>query len=204
MRVMAELIMVLWISLILIAVSLPVTMAQSTAPCNATYSSSPRILDFDFSPRELILDNASSQIALLTHVADENGDIDSIEAVFFSPSQNQSIAAFMNSTDLFSGDARNGNYTINMSFSPSCEGGIWIIEHLIVCDKTGDCRRIDETMAETLGFPTKLQILKKAQNGSIILDPNELRGWANTDKRFAAQRKIIINSVFNRPAICWP
>jgi len=58
------------------------------------------------------MDNASSQVALQTHIADDNGDIDSIEAVFLSPSQNQSIAAFMNSTNLFSGDAKNGNYTI--------------------------------------------------------------------------------------------
>ncbi len=164
-------------------------------------------------------------IALQTHIADDNGDIDSIEAVFLSPSQNQSIAAFMNSTNLFSGDAKNGNYTINMSFSPSGEVGIWILEHLIVCDKQGDCRKIDGAGAETLGFPAKLLILKNAQNSCIMprsnssalqrssevparqnldLDPNELRGWADTDKRFAAQRKIIINSVFNRPAICWP
>ena len=200
-------------------------MAESPSSINATYSSSPRILDFDFSPKELIMDNASSQVALQTHIADDNGDIDSIEAVFLSPSQNQSIAAFMNSTNLFSGDAKNGNYTINMSFSPSSEVGNWIIEHLIVCDKPGDCRKIDGTGAEALGFPAKLLILKNAQNSCIMprsnssalqgssevparqaldLDPNEQRGWADTDKRFAAQRKIIINSVFNRPAICWP
>jgi hypothetical protein len=194
----------LWISLILIAVSLPLTMAQSPIACVATSSSFPRILDFDFSPKELNLDNASSHIVLQTHATDESGDIDSIEAVFFSPTQNQSIAAIMNSTNLFSGDARNGNYTTNMSFSPSSEEGIWTIGHLIVCDKLGDCNRIDGTMAETLGFPAKLQILRDAQNGSVILDPNELRGWANTDGRFSAQRKIIINSVFNRPAMCWP
>ena len=180
--------------MILIAVSFPLTMAQLPPACNATDFSSPRILHFDFSPKEPILDNASSQIALQTHVADDNGDIDSIEAVFLSPSQNQSIAAHMNSTNLFSGDAGNGNYT-----------------NLIVCDKPGDCRRLDGTMAKTLGFPAKLQILKKAQNSSIMpqsnspdFDPNELRGYASTGERFAAQRKIIINSVFNRPAICWP
>jgi hypothetical protein len=219
MKARTELILGLWLSLILTAVCLPLTMAESPSSINATYSSSPRILDFDFSPKELIMDNASSQVALQTHIADDNGDIDSIEAVFLSPSQNQSIAAFMNSTNLFSGDAKNGNYTINMSFSPSSEVGNWIIEHLIVCDKPGDCRKIDGTGAETIGFPAKLLILKKmprsnssALQGSseiparqaLDLDPNELRGWADTDERFAAQRKIIINSVFNRPAICWP
>ena len=225
MKARTELILGLWLSLILTALCLPLTMGESPSSINATYSSSPRILDFDFSPKELILDNASSQVALQTHIADDSGDIDSIEAVFLSPSQNQSIAAFMNSTNRFSGDAKNGNYTINMSFSPSSEVGIWILEHLIVCDKPGDCRKIDGTGAETLGFPAKLLILKNAQNSCIMprsnssalqgssevparqaldLDPNELRGWADTDKRFAAQRKIIINSVFNRPAICWP
>lgn len=39
---------------------------------------------------------------------------------------------------------------------------------------------------------------------AIDPDPNELRGWANTDRTFLANRKIIINNVFNRPAICWP
>jgi len=150
----------------------------------------PRILDFDFSPGELILDNGSPKIVLQTHVADENGDIDYIEAVFQSPSQNQSIAARMNSTNLF--------------FSQSSEEGIWTLKQLIVCDKLGDCRKIDGTMAEALGLSAKLLILNKAQSSSIDSDPNELRGWANTGERFAAQRKIIINSVFNRPAMCWP
>jgi hypothetical protein len=220
-----ELILVLWLSLILIAFAFPLTMAESPAARNTTDTSSPRILDFDFSPRELIIEEASSQITLQTHVADENNDINFIEAVFLSPSQNQSKIAFMNSTNLFSGDAKNGNYTINMSFSPSNEGGIWTLYHLTVCNKSGDCRRLDGTRAETLEFPTRLLILKKAQNGSLMsqsnssalqgskeipaqqtldLDPNELRGWANTDKSFTAQRKIIINSVFNRPAMCWP
>jgi len=225
MKARAELIWGFWLSLILTAVCFPLTMAQLPEYCNTTYSSSPEILNFNFSPRELIMDNASSQIAIQAHVADDNGDIDSIDAVFLSPSKNQSKAAFMNSTNLFSGDAKNGNYTANMSFSPSSEGGVWILDYLLVCDKPGDCRRLDGTVAEALGFPTKLLIFKQTQNDSIMpksnsfalqgskevlarqtldLDPNELRGWANTDKRFAAQRKIIINSVFNRPAICWP
>lgn len=208
---------ILWMSLIVIAISMPVTIAQSPAACAAISPSYPRILDFDFSPRELILNNGSSQIVLQTRVADESGDIESIEAVFSSPSQNQSVAAFMNSTNLLSGDARNGSYSTNLSFSPTSQEGIWTVEHLIVCDRSGDCRRINATAAETLGFPAKLQIIKRAENGNITdlqgskeralhlgLDPNELRGWANTDKSFSAQRKIIINSVFNRPSICWP
>jgi hypothetical protein len=204
MIVSAKLIMALLVSVTSIAVSMPVTMAQSPDACVATSPAYPRILGFDFSPSELSLDDTSSQVALQIHVADENGDIDSIEAVFSSPSQNQSLAAFMNSTNLHSGDARNGNYTTNISFSPSSEAGIWTVERLIVCDSMGDCKRIDGAMAVTLGFSVKLQILKRSENGNIILDPNELRGWANTDKRFAAQRKIIINSIFNRPSICWP
>jgi hypothetical protein len=204
-------------SSIAIAISMPVTVAQSSAAWAATSPSCPRILDYDFSPREIILDNVSSQIAFYAHVADESEDIESIEAVFSSPSQNQSIAAFMNSTDLLSGDARNGNYSTNLSISPSSQAGTWTIEHVTVCDRAGDCRRINATVAEANGFSSKLQIIKNSENESaayiqgskesaldLSLDPNELRGWANTDKRFSAQRKIIINSVFNRPSICWP
>lgn len=194
---------VYWISLIVITISMPLTVAQSPAACAVTSPSYPRILDFDFSPRELILDNGSSQIVLQTHLADENGDIESIEAVFSSPSQNQSVAAYMNSTNLISGDASSGNYSANLSFSSSSQVGTWTVEHLTVCDRAGDCRRINATAAETLGFPAKLQIIKRRAI-NLGLDPNELRGWANTDKRFSAQRKIIINSVFNRPSICWP
>jgi hypothetical protein len=212
-----------WISLIVITISMPLTVAQSPAACAVPSPSYPRILDFDFLPRELILDNGSSQIVLQTHLADENGDIESIEAVFSSPSQNQSVAAYMNSTNLLSGDASSGNYSVNLSFSSSSQVGTWTVEHLTVCDRAGDCRRINATAAETLGFPAKLQIIKKAENENLTnqsnssalqgskeiainlgLDTNELRGWANTDKRFSAQRKIIINSVFNRPSICWP
>ena len=74
--------LILWTSLVFIIVSLPVTMAQSPAAYAATSPSYPRILDFDFSPRELILDNGSAKIVLHTQVADENADIDYIEAVF--------------------------------------------------------------------------------------------------------------------------
>jgi hypothetical protein len=208
---------ILWTSLISITISMPLTMALSPPACVAASPSYPRILDYDFSPRELILDNGSLQIALQTHVADENGDIESIEAVFSSPSHNQSVASYMNSTNLLSGDAGNGNYSTILSFSSSSQVGTWTVEHLVVCDRAGDCRRINATAAESLGFPTKLKIIKKAYQSNssnsqgskedalyLGLDPNELRGWANTDKRFDAQRKIIINSVFNRPSICWP
>ncbi|MDD1749465.1 MAG: hypothetical protein LUO89_06270 [Methanothrix sp.] len=211
--------------MILTAVSLQLTLAKSSEYHNTTYLSSPKILDFDFSPKELIMGEKPLQIALQTNVVDDNGDIDSIEAIFLSPSQNQSKVAFMNSTNLFSGDARNGNYTTNMSLPQSSEPGIWRLNYLIVCDKEGDCRRLDGIGAETHGFPAKLLILKKTQNSSLMpqsnssgmqessedparhtidLDPNELRGWANTEKRFTAQRKIIINNVFNRPALCGP
>jgi hypothetical protein len=208
---------ILWMSLIVMAISMPVTVAQPLAAWAAASPSCPRILDYDFSPRELILDDVPMQIAFYVHVADDNEDIESIEAVFSSPSQNQSVAAFMNSTDLLSGDARNGNYSANLSFSPSCQVGAWTVEHLTVCDTAGDCRRINATAAKANGFPSKLQIIKNSENesaeylqgseeraASLNLDPNELRGWANTDKSFSAQRKIIINSVFNRPSICWP
>ena len=39
---------------------------------------------------------------------------------------------------------------------------------------------------------------------SIALDPEELRGWSNTEELFYKNRKIIINNVFNRPALCGP
>jgi hypothetical protein len=223
MIVSAKLIMALlvsWIlltSFILVTMSIPVTTAQSPAACVAAYPLYPRILDYNFSPRELNLDNGPLQIAFYAYVADESEDIESIEAVFTSPSQKQSVAAFMNSTDLLSGDVRNGNYSTNLSFYSTSQVGTWTVEHMTVCDRAGDCRRINTTAAEALGFPVKLQIIKKAENGNMTnlqeseeralylgLDPNELRGWANTDKRFSAQRKIIINSVFNRPSICRP
>lgn len=40
--------------------------------------------------------------------------------------------------------------------------------------------------------------------GRQIPDPTELGGWSNTEKAYSAQKKIIINSVFSHPAICWP
>lgn len=231
MIVSAKLVMALLISLLLlmglnaITVCIPLTAAQSSGACSAASSSPPTILDFDFSPRELIIDNVSTQIELMAHVADEGNDIESIEAVFSSTTQNQSAATFMNSTNLFSGDARNGSYLANLSFSPTSQEGVWTLGHLMVCDIAGDCKKINATAAEMLGFPVRLQVIKRAAQENMTdpqvsqvsqaprermsaldlgLDSNELRGWSSTDKRFFAQRKIIINSVFNRPSICWP
>ena len=227
MIVSAKLVMALLVSLLLliglnaITICIPLTAAQPSGACSVASSSPPIILDFDFSPNELILDNLSTQIELVTHVADEGNDIESIEAVFSSPSENQSIGAFMNSTNLLSGDARNGSYLANLSFSPTSEEGAWTLDHLMVCDIAGDCKKINATAAEMLGFPIRLQVLKRAAQENMTdpqasqvskrvsaldlgLDSNELRGWSSTDGRFFAQRKIIINSVFNRPSICWP
>lgn len=228
MIVSARLIMALMVSFFFfiglntITICIPLTAAQSSGACPAASSSPPKILDLDFTPKELILDSVSSQIELETHVSDEGNDIESIEAVFSSPSQNQSIVAFMNSTNLLSGNARNGSYSTNLSFSPTSQEGVWTLNHLMVCDNAGDCRRINATAVEMQGFPSKLQIIRRAEPENMTytqvsqvprervsaldlgLDSDELRGWANTDKSFFAQRKIIINSVFNRPSICWP
>jgi hypothetical protein len=210
-------IQILWISMIAFTISMPVTVALSPGAGAANSPPYPRILDYDFSPREIILDNDTLKVEFYAHVADESEGIESIEATFSSPSQNQSVTVFMNSTNLLSGDARDGNYSTNLSFSPSSQVGTWTVEHLTVCNRAGDCRRINATTAEANGFPSKLQIIKRSENENMSylqrseersvvlnLDPNELRGWANTDKSFSAQRKIIINSVFNRPSICWP
>jgi hypothetical protein len=218
MALLVSLLMVVGLNAITICI--PLTAAQSPESCPAVSPSSPRIVDFDFSPKELILDNGSLQIRLETHVTDAEKDIESIEAVFSSPSKNLSVAAFMNSANLVSGDARNGSYCTNLSFSQSSQEGVWTLNHLMICDNAGDCRKINGTAEELQSFPLKLQIIKRAEKENVTdhqisqalkenalnlgLDSNELRGWASTDKRFFAQRKIIINSVFNRPSICWP
>ncbi|MDD4653222.1 MAG: hypothetical protein PHQ34_13465 [Methanothrix sp.] len=228
MIVSAKLVMALLVSLLIliglnaITICIPLTVAQPSGACPAASSSPPIIQNFNFSPKELILDNVSTQIELVTQVADEGNDIESIEVVFSSPSENQSIGAFMNSTNLLSGDARNGSYCTNLSFSPTSEEGAWTLDHMMVCDIAGDCKKINASSAEMLGFPANMQIARRAEPGNMTssqvsqasrdrvsalhlgLDSNELRGWASTDKRFFAQRKIIINSVFNRPSICWP
>lgn len=214
--------------LMLIAFSLQCALAASQTSLSAANSASPRILGFNFYPQELILNNGSVQTVLQAHAADDKGDFSSLVAVFVSPSKNQTNAAIMDFANLISGDGKNGSYSVNLSFSSSSEAGNWTVDHLIACDGPGNCKRLNETAAKALGFPTSL-VLKKsaqnenssqdssqnqplleadddippAQNNSIYPDPNELRGWASTDKRFAAQRKIIINSVFNRPSICW-
>ena len=224
----AKSILGLIIALMLIAFSLQCALAASQASHNTANSASPRILGFNFSPQELILNDGSVQTVLQAHAADDNGDFSSLEVVFVSPSKNQTNAAIMDSANLISGDGKNGSYSVNLSFSSSSEAGNWTVDHLIACDWPGNCKRLNGTAAQALGFPTRL-VLKKsaqnenssqdssqnqplleaddmppAQNNSIYLDPNELRGWASTGKKFAAQRKIIINSVFNRPSICWP
>ena len=223
----AKSILGLIIGLMLIAFSLQCALAASQASHNTANSAPPRILGFNFSPQELILNDGSVQTVLQAHAADDKGDFSSLEAVFVSPSKNQTNAAIMDSANLISGDGKNGSYSVNLSFSSSSEAGNWTVDHLIACDWPGNCKRLNGTAAKALGFPTRL-VLKKsaqnenssqdssqnqplleaddmppAQNNSFYLDPNELRGWASTDKRFAAQRKIIINSVFNRPSICW-
>ena len=223
----AKSILGLIIALMLIAFSLQCALAASQASRSAANSASPQFLGFNFSPQELILNNGSVQTVLQAHAADDKGDFSSLEAVFVSPSKKQTNEAIMDSANLISGDGKNGSYSVNLSFSSSSEAGNWTVDHLIACDWPGNCKRLNGTAAKALGFPTRL-VLKKsaqndssqdssqnqpllkadddmppAQNNSIYLDPNELRGWASTDKRFAAQRKIIINSVFNRPSICW-
>lgn len=216
MNSIAKVVMALWLGLIIVSIGMPLAVAQSMQSGDSAPFSSPQIYGFNLSPDELILGDMPLAVALQAHVADDDGDIDSIEAVFSSPSKSQFRRALMNHTDLISGDARNGSYATNMEISPSCEVGVWTLDYLIACDRAGNCRRIDAALAGNLGYPVKIEVSRVSDPDSILEsdgsfagndifpDPNELRGWADSDNRFSAQKKIIINSIFNRPAICWP
>lgn len=194
-------------SLMIGSIFVPLTAAQSMQLNDSVSSSSPQICGFNLSPEELILDGAPLEVILQAHVADDDGDVELIEVVFSSPTRSQFKRALMNQTNLVSGDFRNGLYSACMDFSPSCEAGSWTLDYLMACDGAGECRRIDAVLAEKLGYPVKLQISNISDPdfiNDIFPDPNELRGWADSENRFSAQKKIIINSIFNRPAICWP
>jgi hypothetical protein len=216
MKAIAKLVRALCIIQILASSCILLIVAQSDDSPDIAEKSLPQIRDFNISPQELILDSSTEIVALHMRIVDDAGDIKSIEAVFCSPSKNQSKTLLLGPSNLISGNARDGFYAANMSFSPSSEVGTWTLDHILACDQTGSCKRIDVTGAVELGFPSELQISKKAESPALLgsiesyagviskLDPNELQGWANTEKRFAAQKKIIINNVFNRPAMCWP
>jgi len=207
---------ILCLSLMISSVFIPLTAAQSVQINGSISSSLPQIIDFNLSPLELTLEDAPIDVILQVHVSDDGGDINSIEAAFSSPSKSQSKRVLMNRTNMISGDQKSGLYSTRMEFSPSSEAGCWTFDYLMACDEAGGCRRIDAALAEKLGYPAKLMILKAANPDSIMEpdgsfagndifpDPNELRGWADSDNRFSAQKKILINNVFNRPAICWP
>jgi hypothetical protein len=216
MTAIAKVVRALCMSLILATSCIPLMMAQSDDSPDPANKSLPQILDFNISPQELMLDSSTEDVALKMRIVDDGCDIKSIEAVFCSPSRNQSRTVLLGTSDLISGNARDGYYAANMSFSPSSETGTWTLDHILACDQTGNCKRFDVMGARDLGFPSELQISKNAESPALLgsmesyagvismLDPNELQGWANTEKRFAAQKKIIINNVFNRPAMCWP
>ena len=196
-------------------------------PKNAD-ATSPSILGFDFQPKQVNLGDQDQQISLQARLADSNGEIISFEAIFNSPSHNQSIRADMNSTSRISGTATDGNYTITIDLPSASENGTWNLQQLIACDAGGNCKKLDNSASATLGFPTKLTVLheslriKNSSNnlsclnssdetlstakgsGRQIPDPTELGGWSNTEKAYSAQKKIIINSVFSHPTICWP
>lgn len=181
-------------------------------------TTSPSILNFDFQPKQVNLEDPHQQISLQARLADSDGEISFFEAIFNSPSHNQSIRADMNSTGRISGTATDGNYTITIDLPSGGESGIWNLQQLTACDADGNCKRLDNSASATLGFPTKLTVLddplciKNSSDetpnteglGRQIPDPTELGGWSNTEKAYAAQKKIIINSVFSHPTICWP
>jgi hypothetical protein len=204
------------LSLMIGSVFIQLIAAQSAELNGSAPTSLPQISDFNISPSELILDDDPLSVVLQVQVSDDDGDIKSIEAVFASPSKSQSKQVLMNQTDLISGDAKNGLYLTRLKFPASSETGCWTLEYLMACDEAGGCRRIDATLAEKLGYQAKLQIVKASDPDSIMEsdgsfagndifpDPNELRSWADSENRFSSQKKIIINSIFNRPAICWP
>ena|GEM_PF-1591064 len=208
-------------------------------PKNAD-ATSPSILGFDFQPKQVNLGDQDQQISLQARLADSNGEIISFEAIFNSPSRNQSIRADMNSTSRISGTATDGNYTITIDLPSASENGTWNLQQLTACDADGNCKRLDNSASATLAFPTKLTVLRESLRiknspnnlgclnssekinsfgainssddalntakglGRQIPDPTELGGWSNTEKAYSAQKKIIINSVFSHPTICWP
>ena len=191
---------------------------------NATDSLSPSISAFDFSPRELTVDDSGAKVILKAEVAGSLDGLQTIEVLFVSPSGSQSRRILMNSSNLISqSDASPGassinNYAGRISFLPSSEEGNWSLQQLLVCGSSSICNRLNGSAAEKLGFPVTLQVRKAGKGGergiekdiegpegpSIDMDPDELRGWANTDELFYKNGKVLINNIFNRPALCWP
>ncbi|VVB72742.1 Uncharacterised protein [uncultured archaeon] len=203
-------------SMLLAAILLPNAGGQQSS--NATASL--RILSFDFSPKEVATDASAESIKLAIHIADDN-PITAFETVFISPSKNQSVKAQINSTDPVSGREKDGNCSAEATVPRGSEEGTWGLDHLLVCNALGDCKRLDQEAAKAQGFPTELKIRElncpanSSESETIdeypqrsykaeFPDPAELGGWSNTNERFSAQKKIIINSVFNHPALCGP
>lgn len=204
MRAMRTAAIAFCLCLSLASVCLIMAAAQPTEFTNATNQSPPRILGFDLSPREMLITDSPRSVSLQVHVADDDGDLAGISAVFYSPSLETSKIATFNTSSPVSGDSRDGCYKTNLTFSQNSEEGVWTLDQIMVCDGSGGsglCTKMEGSLVEELGYPAHLRIRNAL---GIYYDSDELRGWADKDVRFNANRKIIINSIFNRPAICWP
>jgi len=193
---------------------------------NASDPAIPEISSFEISPRVLIIDDDAESVTLKADIIEGDIPVQSLEALFISPSGSQSKRVLMNGRNLISPEGNIGNnnnknvrsYAGRIAFVPASEPGNWSLQHLLVCDNASLCRKLDGREAERLGFAVTLQIKKSEgrsprgiekdiegpEGPAIDPDLDELRGWANTDRTILANRKIIINNVFNRPAICWP
>jgi len=197
---------------------------------NATSSSSQAITGFDFLPKALRIDEGAEMVTINVNVSGWSRDVQSVEALFVSPSGNQSKRILMNGSNLISEQSRESreisgaegglsgsqSYSGRISFSSASQEGNWSLQELLVCDNSSFCMRLDREAAKSLGYPVTLQISKAEAESDIgsekdivgrqgaVYDQDQyyIGGWANSNELFLASRNILINSAFSRPVHC--
>jgi hypothetical protein len=128
----------------------------------------PRLVGFDFSPKQVNTSSAPANITLSFHITDNlSGSSGYASATFLSPSGNVAWNGYASA--LVSGTPLDGVYQGTLSLPAFSEAGTWTVTGVAIYDKAGNQALYSTAQLQTLGFPTTLTVVSQVDTTPPVL-----------------------------------
>ncbi|MDD3524534.1 MAG: SdrD B-like domain-containing protein, partial [Candidatus Cloacimonetes bacterium] len=119
----------------------------------------PDVLSFDFDPRVVDTTTSYQRITVTTRLTDELSGFSSSTIRFKSPSERQSVSAYLSFPNRISGDMLDGIYEGEMTLLQYSEPGTWELDYISLYDNVGNRKQLSQSDAVALVFPTEFEVV---------------------------------------------
>ncbi|MFC1762660.1 hypothetical protein ACFL6U_11340 [Planctomycetota bacterium] len=121
-------------------------------------SSPPTLVELSFNPTSLDVTTGPQDVTISLRLTDDVSGFKQLYCYIYSPSQNQRIEFYMDSSNRISGDAVDGVYQVDVTFGYGSESGMWFFGLIEFTDNLNTTRYLYQDDLIELGFPTEIEV----------------------------------------------